>query len=59
MLRSMYLKVVDRESVRLMFSSSVHQFDFQITRYLLFGKIENDQFVTPVKINYLGLPPTA
>lgn len=58
-LKSMYLRVIDRENVRLMFSSSVHHLALQITRYLLFGKIENDQLVTPVKINYLSLLPTA
>ena len=58
MVRSMYLKVIDRENVRRMFSSSVHHLALQITSLSLFGTIENDQLVTPVKINYLGLLPT-
>jgi len=40
MVRSKYLKVIDRENVGRMFSSSVHHLALQITRYLLFGTIE-------------------
>jgi hypothetical protein len=40
MVRSEYLKVIDRENVRRMFSSSVHHLALQITSYLLFCTIE-------------------